>query len=71
MLKAEERFNKGTPTKVDEVLLALWEETKDQARIIREMATKLDMMSTKEEGLEPHCDVLTKFMNTFVSSRQM
>lgn len=36
--KAEARWDAGKPTKADEVLLALWDETKEQAKTIREMA---------------------------------
>jgi acyl-CoA reductase-like NAD-dependent aldehyde dehydrogenase len=46
--KAEERFNKGTATKVDEVLLALWDETKEQAQRLREMTAKIAMLESKD-----------------------
>jgi uncharacterized hydantoinase/oxoprolinase family protein len=46
--KAEHRFNSGSATKVDEVLLALWEETKEQAQKIRELTMKIAMLETEK-----------------------
>jgi C4-type Zn-finger protein len=46
--KAEQRFNSGSATKVDEVLLALWEETKEQAQKIRELTMKIAMLETEK-----------------------
>jgi uncharacterized hydantoinase/oxoprolinase family protein len=46
--KAAARFDNGTATKVDEVLLALWDETKEQAQRLREMAAKIAMLESKD-----------------------
>jgi len=42
--KAQARFEKSTETKADLVLLALWDETKNQAERIREMALKISVL---------------------------
>ena len=45
--KAEQRFNNGTATKVDEVVLALWDENKELSEKIRQLVLKISMLEMK------------------------
>lgn len=46
-LKAERRFYEGTATKIDEVVLALWDEVKEQKKIILELSLKISLLETR------------------------
>ena len=47
---AEARFNLGKATKVDEVVLALWDQAKEQAQTIREMAVKISLLEMQKDS---------------------
>lgn len=45
---AEERLNLRCASRVDEVVVALWEAHQDHSKTIREMALKIAMLEMKE-----------------------
>ena len=46
--KSSNRFNAGTATKADHVLLALWDELKAKALAVRELTSKVEMLEMKD-----------------------
>ena len=69
--KADNRFKAGTATKADEVLLALWDELKAKALIVRGQAAEIDMLKMREAGSNCITPELGVVMSRFCNGNLM
>lgn len=67
-LEAEERFKAGKETTEDEVVLALWDETKEQAKMIREQALKISYLEMNQK--EPCANTMSAAQKTYAAMIQ-